>query len=1108
MAMMASMLLGMSMSSCEKEGDRLYYPTTGKLIRIEVSTSDEEGVRAKLMEDGKSVKWSAEDQIGVFYSVQPTGGSNNVLRRNACYSLSSCSEDGLSGSFSGDIEWSSQSGTHKLQLYYPYNEEVSSSSAGYGELPAEQEYDPKGWDISKYEFMVSGTASTQEVGSVPTIKLKHLFSILRLSITNSTEEPLAIERVKLTSKGGLILAGEFQANIGKSNTAEALQNATSVTNTDGYFTAPSSSVETKVISAEAIASGESMDVRLMINAGLKEGSSEEYYLDGDEIEVEIYTTGNPVWRGSFTAGKLARGARALKRIAITGFDQNATTIEKITPDHDPLSEKFYLNTIATLTGSNLPEVVRITVDGVEVSASGMEASSTQIHFRIPDALEFTSAKRCNVVGYDAVGRAHDLGNIMVYPFFYYKGVRLGLGSNSNKTYTQYASENSFFIPDLGRVISAEEWRSRPIDNFVVEADDAALENNPALSAKNTLNKENITAEEYYAILPYYFFVAMSDNSLSLAAPSNSTAVLRNHHIYNEGKYTTLLAKSLFGSPILFYRVLGEENEYVKAIKSGTLTSIAAYNGTRPTTSAPTFGTATVDGETWSEGAVILTGYTSYAKGAKTSNLKDYAKLGFIHIREITCGDSATGKALASREGYIEFDFYWSKALNDTASIPLYGDDSEPLAPSTPITPPDDGERTAGTYTISSVEELEALSPLMDGDEIIWRNGTYSDVKLSLRSDEEVFAGISFRAESDGGVIFTGNSTLEVRTSKTTIRGFTWQDPIVNTEHMIRFYSGTMGSTLCECTINGSHTTEAYDRSCKWLSLYGSHHTIEHCSFIDKRDRGALLVVWFDEGVTPSHTIRNNYFTRPSILIDPSDGDPANEQETIRVGDSAASLQDGNCLVEGNHFYRCWGESAEVVSNKSCANLYKCNYFEECRGTLTLRHGNNCIVEGNYFLGNNVEESGGVRVIGKGHTVKGNHFESLSGIGYKAALSLVRGEENASLSGYAQVSRVLIEGNTFKECFLAMHINYGGSNMTLPVVESTIRNNTLVSTNTSNYIVRYENTTPEADIAWEGNTLYGRFKNNYFELSSLKVAPTLEDVSSRREAIATAAGVNW
>ena len=78
-------------------------------------------------------------------------------------------------------------------------------------------------------------------------------------------------------------------------------------------------------------------------------------------------------------------------------------------------------------------------------------------------------------------------------------------------------------------------------------------------------------------------------------------------------------------------------------------------------------------------------------------------------------------------------------------------------------------------------------------------------------------------------------------------------------------------------------------------------------------------------------------------------------------------------------------------------------------------------------------------------------------------------------------------------------------MTVPVVSTTIRKNTVVSTNTSNYIVRYETSTPEAEITWEDNTLYGRFKNNYFSLSAVKTAPTLEDVTAKRTAIANGAG---
>ncbi|MBR2424704.1 MAG: fimbrillin family protein [Tidjanibacter sp.] len=1105
-------LLTLSVSGCKDEIDEnISTPNgSGKFVSFQ-ATSDQS--RTQLNEDGETVVWSGNEKLGVFYYTKPTEGSNVKHNDNEPYSISSHNES--SATFTGNIEWVEMEGSHRFQLYYPYKESVTSASQVSGVLPAEQEYDPAGWNISDYDFLFSGTVSAEAFGVNPSITFKHLFSVLRLNITNSTPKAFTIERVKIISKSGLILSGEFKANIGKSKDYETLHNATTQTGTDGYFTTPSASVATTFVDGE-VAAGESLDVRLMINAGFKEGSTTDYYLAGETLQVEVYTTGNPVWKSEFTAGPLARGARAKKALAIDRFDAGALTVNKIVPDYDATSNRFYLNTIATATGQNLSSIESISVGCIELEANCVEVGESQIRFYIPDTVEFTSATACKVVGYTADNTAVELGEITIYPFFYYKDVQLGLGSDASSTYTEYASENSIFVPDLGRVVSASEWRTLPIDSFAVNADIAVSGANPALSTKNTLDKSKITAEEYYAHMPYYFFWAMNDNTLTMAAPTNSLAVLRSHFYKNgSGSYTAMMNNKYYGTPIIWYRTLGDDNEWSVAVKGGTLTSIATYNGTRPSASAPAFGTATADGGTWAEGAVILTGYTSYAKGAKPSSLKDYAKLGFIHIKEITCADKAAGTALSPREGYIKFDFYWSKSLNDTASQPLYGDDEDAaLSPSVPPTPPagddneDDAERTAGTYTISSVAELNELKPLLDGDEIVWKNGTYANVNITLDTTEAIESGITFRAESNGGVIFTSNSSLQVKTSKTTVKGFHWKDPVIDGEHLVRFFTGTSDCTLTECAITGSNTAEDYSRNCKWVSLNGSGHTVEKCSFLDKRDRGALIVVWFDAGVTPNHTIRNNHFTRPSMLIDPTDGDPANEQECIRIGDSANSLSDGGVTVSGNYFYRCYGESAEVVSSKSCANAYSGNYFHECKGTLTLRHGNGCTVEGNYFLGNNVEESGGVRIIGKDHIVRGNHFESLTGIGYKAALSLVRGQENAALSGYAQVDNALVENNTFKECVLAMHVNYGGSTMTLPVVNSTIRNNTLVSTNDSNYIVRCENTDTESTITWTDNTLYGRFKTNVFSLTSLKTAPTLADVSAQRNVIANAAGTSW
>ena len=69
---------------------------------------------------------------------------------------------------------------------------------------------------------------------------------------------------------------------------------------------------------------------------------------------------------------------------------------------------------------------------------------------------------------------------------------------------------------------------------------------------------------------------------------------------------------------------------------------------------------------------------------------------------------------------------------------------------------------------------------------------------------------------------------------------------------------------------------------------------------------------------------------------------------------------------------------EIVSNKSGNNTYQYNTFRECEGTLTLRHGDSCTVNGNFFFGKNKENTAGVAIIGEGHHVFNNYFQNLNG----------------------------------------------------------------------------------------------------------------------------------
>jgi poly(beta-D-mannuronate) lyase len=230
------------------------------------------------------------------------------------------------------------------------------------------------------------------------------------------------------------------------------------------------------------------------------------------------------------------------------------------------------------------------------------------------------------------------------------------------------------------------------------------------------------------------------------------------------------------------------------------------------------------------------------------------------------------------------------------------------------------------------------------------------------------------------------------------------------------------------------STDSKER--KWVSLYGEDNLVERCHFEGKTSKGTLLVVWLPEGGgdAPTHVIRKNYFgPRPRL--------GKNGGEIIRIGDSDSSMQRAACVVEGNYFEKCDGE-VECISNKSCGNVYRANTFTECQGTLTLRHGNGCLVEGNVFLGNHRKETGGIRVIGEDHTVKGNYLTGLEGDEARSAICLQNAIENSPLNGYFQVKRAVIADNTVLDCNHSITIGYADKDVKalLPPVDCKFEGN--------------------------------------------------------------------
>jgi poly(beta-D-mannuronate) lyase len=358
--------------------------------------------------------------------------------------------------------------------------------------------------------------------------------------------------------------------------------------------------------------------------------------------------------------------------------------------------------------------------------------------------------------------------------------------------------------------------------------------------------------------------------------------------------------------------------------------------------------------------------------------------------------------------------------------------------------------------------LESVQP---GDNLILKSGEWRDAKIVLRAQGTAAAPITLKAAEPGKTAFTGMSLLRIGGEHLIVEGLLFADPHPSVSDLITFRIDSdelaRHCRMTNCKVVAADKSDN-SRESRWIGLYGSNHRVDHCEFAGKSNKGTTFVVWLGDGSEGRHKIDHNYFGKRERL-------GKNGGETIRIGDSKTSMHTAGCLVERNLFEKCNGE-AECISNKSCGNTYRENTFLEVSGTLTLRHGNGCLVERNVFLGNGARGTGGIRIIGENHIVRGNYLENLTGDDGRSAISFMMGIPNSPANRYFQVKRALVESNSIVDCEHPLLIGLkDDKNATLPPVQSTIRNNIILSRNRSIVEARCS----LDGITWQENHFLGK-----------------------------------
>jgi len=341
------------------------------------------------------------------------------------------------------------------------------------------------------------------------------------------------------------------------------------------------------------------------------------------------------------------------------------------------------------------------------------------------------------------------------------------------------------------------------------------------------------------------------------------------------------------------------------------------------------------------------------------------------------------------------------------------------------------------YNINGPEELED-NTYVAGDVIVLANGVYNtDERIDFLGNGTVDNPIVFRAETPGGVVFTGGLQMNIGGDYVVVDGFYWQGGY-GASNFIQFRNGTdyaNHSTIQNCAIDGLaiHPDDIADDIAngsitkhRWIVLYGTYNTVINCSFMNKASAGALILAEYqynaedDRCATVGHTISNNYFYNYEKMDNTLSN--SGDSETIRIGSSDDQNVNSNTAVSNNYFVEADGEN-EIITNKSKNNIFINNTFRRCRGSLVLRHGSDATVNGNYFLGEDVDGTGGIRITDSNHEITNNYIQDCITVNSQAKWNngitfLGGGDNNAVVcnststsNGYQKSENINLSNNT-------------------------------------------------------------------------------------------------
>lgn len=377
---------------------------------------------------------------------------------------------------------------------------------------------------------------------------------------------------------------------------------------------------------------------------------------------------------------------------------------------------------------------------------------------------------------------------------------------------------------------------------------------------------------------------------------------------------------------------------------------------------------------------------------------------------------------------------------------------------------------------NSIQLNNAIAGAAPGAVITLANGTWNNTFIDIDKNGTSAAPITITAQTAGAVFMTGNSRVAMEGAYLIVSGLVFQNPanlVLDGTNRIEPVIELKDCDYCKILnnkIDRYNGTEAQKELIfKWILADGQYNEIAYNSFIGKYGIGSIINDNRNSLEPDYLKIHHNYFADRTPITEVN---ADNNQDAIRIGNSGTSLNNSFSEVYNNYFYNFFGE-IEIISNKAGENKYYNNTFRDFAGCLTLRHGNNCEVYGNYFFAEGNQITAGVRVIGEGHKIYNNYIEGIistkpdgSTSNATGGINVTNGRLNSALNGYYQVKNAEIINNTFVNCDYGIRIGTRvNSDLDLAPENLTVANNVMYNTSVNPYQIV---TAPTGNSSSQGN----------------------------------------